>query len=403
MEVLAPLDHRQFSSHSDWYSHHKYRGGLATPKSPEALDRSAMKTNEPLFRPEGERATPSYDSPLPAPGSRQSPRHLHTLPPISSTKPSLPPIRSLLAEPLASPPTTPTSSRRTIQGLHHGQESEYTHQHKRSCSNFAWDRRSSHASPASAHSMSLPSLEGSLRRDSATNSAPESAIYRQPEDPYSRHRLSNAFLPELRSAAFEPRPSSPDRAPRSSDIIFSRKRSYDSMAVPSASERERLPPPSAWSLNGQAPHSLMTRPSYHPASPPAPHFRSYSTSGAPLARPNMVDGHAIMPHGHALGEASSPPSSMYSRPTVYDYQLSKARKRSNLPKESTDIMKRWFEDHLDNPYPSEEEKKYFAAKAGINLTQVCGAHRLVGFSHGSLTGSHRLAIGSSTTGDDAPS
>lgn len=78
----------------------------------------------------------------------------------------------------------------------------------------------------------------------------------------------------------------------------------------------------------------------------------------------------MMPHPHSAMEMRSPPSVMYPRPPVYDYQLAKARKRSNLPKESTDIMKRWFEDHLDNPYPSEEEKKYFAAKAGINLTQV---------------------------------
>ena len=78
----------------------------------------------------------------------------------------------------------------------------------------------------------------------------------------------------------------------------------------------------------------------------------------------------MIPHPHSAVEIRSPPSALYARPPVYDYQLAKARKRSNLPKESTDIMKRWFEDHLDNPYPSEEEKKYFAAKAGINLTQV---------------------------------
>lgn len=72
----------------------------------------------------------------------------------------------------------------------------------------------------------------------------------------------------------------------------------------------------------------------------------------------------------AVPELAGPSASSYSRPGVYDYQLAKARKRSNLPKESTDIMKRWFEDHLDNPYPSEDEKKFFAQKAGINLTQV---------------------------------
>jgi len=61
----------------------------------------------------------------------------------------------------------------------------------------------------------------------------------------------------------------------------------------------------------------------------------------------------------------------YMAPSVgYEYAGSKSRKRSNLPKQSTEIMKRWFEEHIDNPYPSEEQKKYFAAKANINLTQV---------------------------------
>jgi len=54
----------------------------------------------------------------------------------------------------------------------------------------------------------------------------------------------------------------------------------------------------------------------------------------------------------------------------YELASVKARKRSNLPKESTDVMKKWFDDHMDNPYPSEEEKKMFAAKACISLTQV---------------------------------
>ena len=82
----------------------------------------------------------------------------------------------------------------------------------------------------------------------------------------------------------------------------------------------------------------------------------------------MIDGRGMgAPMSMHMG---SPAPAMYQRPGVYDYHLSKSRKRSNLPKESTDIMKRWFEAHLDNPYPSEEDKKHFAAEAGINLTQV---------------------------------
>lgn len=57
-------------------------------------------------------------------------------------------------------------------------------------------------------------------------------------------------------------------------------------------------------------------------------------------------------------------------PSHYEFQNGKSRKRSNLPKQSTEIMKRWFDENMQNPYPSEEQKRHFAAVAGINLTQV---------------------------------
>lgn len=67
---------------------------------------------------------------------------------------------------------------------------------------------------------------------------------------------------------------------------------------------------------------------------------------------------------HSYGQAA------YFSPSPYDYQNGKSRKRSNLPKASTEIMKRWVDENMDNPYPSEEQKRNFAAAAGINLTQV---------------------------------
>ena len=62
--------------------------------------------------------------------------------------------------------------------------------------------------------------------------------------------------------------------------------------------------------------------------------------------------------------------SAYFSPSGYGYHNGKARKRSNLPKQSTEIMKRWFDENIHNPYPTEEQKRQFAAMAGINLTQV---------------------------------
>lgn len=60
----------------------------------------------------------------------------------------------------------------------------------------------------------------------------------------------------------------------------------------------------------------------------------------------------------------------YFMPSHYEYQHGKARKRSNLPKQSTEIMKTWFDQNIANPYPSEEQKAVFSNATGISMTQV---------------------------------
>ncbi|QIW94786.1 hypothetical protein AMS68_000304 [Peltaster fructicola] len=57
-------------------------------------------------------------------------------------------------------------------------------------------------------------------------------------------------------------------------------------------------------------------------------------------------------------------------PPHYDYSQGKSRKRSNLPKQSTEIMKTWFDNNISNPYPSEEQKALFSSATGISMTQV---------------------------------
>lgn len=46
------------------------------------------------------------------------------------------------------------------------------------------------------------------------------------------------------------------------------------------------------------------------------------------------------------------------------------RRRGNLPKPVTDILRTWFHDHLDHPYPSEEDKQIFIARTGLTISQV---------------------------------
>ncbi|KAF2085500.1 hypothetical protein K490DRAFT_9415, partial [Saccharata proteae CBS 121410] len=45
-------------------------------------------------------------------------------------------------------------------------------------------------------------------------------------------------------------------------------------------------------------------------------------------------------------------------------------RRGNLPKEATTVLKQWFEDHKDSPYPSEDEKTALCERTGLSLNQV---------------------------------
>jgi hypothetical protein len=46
------------------------------------------------------------------------------------------------------------------------------------------------------------------------------------------------------------------------------------------------------------------------------------------------------------------------------------KRRGNLPKEATNMMKQWFQDHRVSPYPTEEQKVEMCAITGLNISQV---------------------------------
>jgi hypothetical protein len=47
------------------------------------------------------------------------------------------------------------------------------------------------------------------------------------------------------------------------------------------------------------------------------------------------------------------------------------KRRGNLPKPVTDILRAWFHEHLDHPYPSEDDKQMLIARTGLTISQVC--------------------------------
>lgn len=46
------------------------------------------------------------------------------------------------------------------------------------------------------------------------------------------------------------------------------------------------------------------------------------------------------------------------------------RRRGNLPKYVTDILRAWFHDHLDHPYPTDEDKQMLIGRTNLTISQV---------------------------------
>lgn len=50
------------------------------------------------------------------------------------------------------------------------------------------------------------------------------------------------------------------------------------------------------------------------------------------------------------------------------------KRRGNLPKKVTDILRAWFHGHLDHPYPSEDDKQMLINQTGLTISQVSCVH-----------------------------
>ncbi|KAI9795341.1 MAG: hypothetical protein M1833_007253 [Piccolia ochrophora] len=46
------------------------------------------------------------------------------------------------------------------------------------------------------------------------------------------------------------------------------------------------------------------------------------------------------------------------------------KRRGNLPRPVTEFLRGWYFEHIDNPYPTEDEKQIFMHHTGLNLTQI---------------------------------
>lgn len=64
-------------------------------------------------------------------------------------------------------------------------------------------------------------------------------------------------------------------------------------------------------------------------------------------------------------------SQLLSYPMMgYPSHANGRRRRGNLPKQITDMLRLWLQEHLDHPYPSDEQKQIFIQRTGLTISQV---------------------------------
>lgn len=56
--------------------------------------------------------------------------------------------------------------------------------------------------------------------------------------------------------------------------------------------------------------------------------------------------------------------------TLQESVLLRSKKRGNLPKQATNILKTWLFQHFLHPYPSEEEKRELSRQTSLTITQI---------------------------------
>jgi len=74
-------------------------------------------------------------------------------------------------------------------------------------------------------------------------------------------------------------------------------------------------------------------------------------------------------------EEKSPPNKKQKTknphtPDSPEHNVPSKKRRGNLPKESIKILRKWLEDHEQDPYPGEEEKNRLASECKLTLNQI---------------------------------
>lgn len=226
--------------------------------------------------------------------------------------------------------------------------------------------RSRHETPSGSSTRSMPIHSGPPHRKSGSSSS---------SDFSSNRRTSNT------SPSISPHEGSGHRLPRRNpsvermrrDEVKPRRPQNDHTSLP-RSPCESYPshgpapaPPSQWSGYGHQPVQVLY--------PPHPRFQA----GPPAVVPHP--GYEVAPSPYVAYPGPQPDLKAYTMstgqqqyaaayPSMDGGEPRSKKRRGNLPKWQTDLMRSWYDAHIRNPYPTEQEKHQMVRSTGLTLEQV---------------------------------
>lgn len=103
-----------------------------------------------------------------------------------------------------------------------------------------------------------------------------------------------------------------------------------------------------------------------------PQYYSHGHPAAYPQQPPRNGGYA--PRQPMIVDSRSPFSTGVPPPDLsvdhFDQARPEKRRRGNLPKQVTDLLRSWLNEHVQHPYPTEDEKQMLMAQTGLTIHQV---------------------------------
>ena len=226
--------------------------------------------------------------------------------------------------------------------------------------------QSRHETPSSGSTRSMPILSGPPHRHSGSSSSSDYSSNRRttntspsasPNESSYHHLSSRKPSPERRGRE--------DTQGRQSQAHSSLSSRSSSSAYPSNEIAQA--PPARWGGYGHQPVEprFVPDPRYHPGPPAMGSRPGYQAAPGPY--PTYPDSQPDMKH-YPRAKEQQPYGVGFSNMDAGEPKSKK--RRGNLPKWQTDLMRSWYDAHIRNPYPTETEKHQMVRETGLTLEQV---------------------------------